>query len=105
MNKGGRAVAVEGFIDERLRAGSTDLHAEATTFMARIMLIKVLKHTAGNQSQAAKILNITRGTLRSRIRELGIRIDQAVHVNAALPEAVPASSAPGSRHGSAAGAR
>ena len=60
------ATALDDFIDERLQAGSTSLHAEALAFMERVLLTKVLKHTGGNQSQAAKILNITRGTLRSR---------------------------------------
>ncbi len=81
-NKGTRPLALEAFIDERLRLGSTTLHAEALAFMERIVLTKVLRHTNGNQSQAAKILNITRGTLRSKIRDLGISIRQAVNVDA-----------------------
>jgi two-component system nitrogen regulation response regulator GlnG len=79
--RGARSTAFDDFIDERLQAGSTALHAEALAFMERVLLTKVLKHTAGNQSQAAKILNITRGTLRSKIRELGITIHQAVQVD------------------------
>jgi two-component system nitrogen regulation response regulator GlnG len=83
--------ALDDFIDERLQVGSTALHAEATAFMERVLLSKVLKHTDGNQSQAAKILNITRGTLRSKIRELGITIHQAVQVDAGDNFASPAS--------------
>ena len=37
----------------------------------------VLRHTGGNLSQAAKILGIHRTTLRARIEELGIRLDQS----------------------------
>ncbi len=55
------------------------------------LLAKVLKHAGGNQSQAAKILNITRGTLRSKIRELGITIHQAVEIDAAEAGMAPAS--------------
>ncbi len=86
-SKGSTAATLDAFIDERLRAGSTDLRAEALAFMERTMLLKVLRHTNGNQSQAAKILNITRGTLRGRIRELGISIRQAVNVDQVVREA------------------
>lgn len=41
---------------------------------------RVLRHTEGNQSQAANILGITRGSLRTKIREYGIRISQAVSI-------------------------
>jgi DNA-binding NtrC family response regulator len=81
-NKKSPVRGLDEFIDERLRAGSTALHAETLAFMERAMLAKVLRHTGGNQSQAAKILNITRGTLRTKIRELGIAIHQAVQVEA-----------------------
>jgi transcriptional regulator with GAF, ATPase, and Fis domain len=82
----GHASDLERFVGQRLQAGSSDLHAEATAFMERLVLTKVLKHTAGNRSQAAKILSITRGTLRSKIRELGITIQQAMNVDAGVPE-------------------
>jgi two-component system nitrogen regulation response regulator GlnG len=84
-----RAVGLDDFIEERLRAGSTALHAEALAFMERATLTKVLRHTGGNQSQAARILNITRGTLRSKIRELGIVIHQAVEIDALPGGPVP----------------
>jgi DNA-binding NtrC family response regulator len=89
-NREPRTVGFDDFIDERLQAGSTALHAEALAFIERVMLTKVLKYTGGNQSQAAKILNITRGTLRSKIRELGITIHQAVEVEAGETSAAAA---------------
>ena len=46
--------------------------------MEREVLVRVLKHTDGNQLQAAKILGITRGNLRNKIRTLGISIARAV---------------------------
>ncbi len=65
-NQTSHAMELEAFINERLRAGSTALYAEAVAFTERILLTNVLRHTGGNQSQAAKILSITRGTLRAR---------------------------------------
>ncbi len=42
--------------------------------MEREVLVRVLQHTDGNQLQAARILGITRGSLRNKIRALGISI-------------------------------
>ena len=38
----------------------------------------VLKTAGGNQSRAAKMLGITRGSLRSKTQALGLKIDQVV---------------------------
>jgi DNA-binding NtrC family response regulator len=66
------------FISERLRAGSEDLYAESLAHMERRLLTRVLQQTGGNQLQAAKILGITRGSLRTKIRALGIVIERSV---------------------------
>jgi two-component system nitrogen regulation response regulator GlnG len=71
------------FIEERLRAGSEDLYAETLRRMERLLLTRVLEHTGGNQLKAAQLLGITRGSLRTKLRDLGITI--ARHV--ARPEA------------------
>jgi two-component system nitrogen regulation response regulator GlnG len=70
--------ALEQFLDERIRAGSADLYAEAVRRLERTLLAHVLRHTGGNQLQAARLLGITRGSLRAKLRELGIRIDRTV---------------------------
>jgi two-component system nitrogen regulation response regulator GlnG len=57
---------------QRLGAGSTNLHAEAHQQLDRILLRLVLRHTNGNQVQAARLLGISRQTLRSKARELGL---------------------------------
>ena len=40
--------------------------------MEREMIVRALAETAGNQVHAAKILGITRATLRKRIAKFGI---------------------------------
>ena len=50
----------------RLREESQDLYAELLAQMERFLLTRVLMHTAGNQVQAARILGITRGSLRTK---------------------------------------
>jgi two-component system nitrogen regulation response regulator GlnG len=70
--------SLDEFIDARVRAGSTDLHAEAVRRLERTLLLRVLEHTAGNQLQAARILGISRGSLRAKLREVGLRVGRAV---------------------------
>jgi two-component system nitrogen regulation response regulator GlnG len=68
----------EGFLEDRLREGSHDLHAESLSVIERSLITRVLRHTGGNQVQAAKLLGISRGSLRTKIRTLGIQIGRAV---------------------------
>lgn len=65
-------------LDSRLAAGSENVYAEAVEFMERYVVTKVLQLTAGNQSKAAKILGITRGSLRNKTNTLGIKIDHVI---------------------------
>jgi DNA-binding NtrC family response regulator len=65
-------------VRDRLASGSEDLYAEALASMERHVLTIVLRHTEGNQVQAARILGITRGSLRNKIRSLGITIGKSV---------------------------
>jgi two-component system nitrogen regulation response regulator GlnG len=68
------------FINEQLAAGHDNLYDAAVRHVERILLTRVLQHTGGNQLRAAKILGITRGSLRNKIRELGIIIGRSVEV-------------------------
>lgn len=68
------------FVEHRLKEGSEDLHAETLEMMERYLLTRVLRETGGNQSLAAKILGITRGSLRNKIRSLRLSIDHVVTV-------------------------
>jgi two-component system nitrogen regulation response regulator GlnG len=66
------------YIEEQLTAGTENLYEQSLRRMERILLGRVLQHTNGNQVQAAKILGITRGSLRNKLRELGITIARTV---------------------------
>jgi two-component system nitrogen regulation response regulator GlnG len=74
------ALTLQQFIAERLAAGTEDLYAETLRQVERRLLAQVLEHTGGNQLQAARILGITRGYLRNKIRDLGINIARTVEV-------------------------
>ena len=63
--------AFRDFIRQRLHAGSMDLNAEAQLEVDRVLLPTVLEFTDANQFQAAKILGLSRQTLRQRLRNIG----------------------------------
>jgi two-component system, NtrC family, response regulator AtoC len=69
---------LDRFIEDRIAGGSEDLYAECLSQMERRLLSRVLQHTGGNQVQAARILGITRGSLRTKIRALNITIGRTI---------------------------
>ena len=71
---------LQQFVDERLNAGSKNLYSEALEFMERYVVTRVLSVCEGNQSKAARMLGITRGCLRSKVRALKVSIDTVVQL-------------------------
>jgi two-component system nitrogen regulation response regulator GlnG len=76
---------LQAFVSERLRGGSHDIYAEAVAMLDRYVLARVLQHTHGNQSQAAKLLGITRGSLRNKLRLLHINLGTTVTLDGDSP--------------------
>jgi DNA-binding NtrC family response regulator len=60
------------FVDSRLARASTQVYSEAIAEMERHVVARVLEGTSGNQARAARILGITRGNLRKKLRARGI---------------------------------
>ena len=56
--------------------GILDLHRLVIEEVERPLFATVLQHVEGNLSQAAKILGLTRSTLRKRLRDYGIERDR-----------------------------
>src|SRR2546423_992581 len=69
---------LEAFIRQRLQPDSKDLYTEAHAELDKFLLTCVLEYVGGSQHQAARLLGIARQTLRLKLRELGIRVTQAV---------------------------
>jgi DNA-binding NtrC family response regulator len=73
----GRALGVTNwrmFAEAKTSEGSQHLYADAVEEMERNLLRQVLDGTGGNQARAARILGITRGNLRKKIRTLGLEL-------------------------------
>jgi len=71
---------IKRFVNHRLAAGTEDLYAESLEWMEQYLISRVLKMSDGNQTKSAAVLGITRGSLRNKIRSLGISVEQVVHV-------------------------
>jgi len=70
--------SLNDLIDHKLRQPTENLYDDCLRWMERILITKVLQHTGGNQVQASHILGITRGSLRNKLRDLGITIARTV---------------------------
>src|SRR5262249_46625544 len=57
----------EQFLEERFREGTQRLYGEAIALVERDLLTRVLTYTKGNKVQAAKMLGISRASLRAKI--------------------------------------
>jgi DNA-binding NtrC family response regulator len=78
---------LEAHIRQGLELGSENLYQEAHQQLDRFLLPLVLRSTEGNQLQAARVLGISRQTLRFKIRELGLTITKSVNEKEELGEA------------------
>ena len=70
------------FILRRLQEGTTALSAEAHQKLDRLLFRLVLRSTNGNQVQAARVLGISRQTLRAKTRELGLSTSRSAEGDA-----------------------
>jgi DNA-binding NtrC family response regulator len=73
----------QAFVEQRLGENPKNLHAEAIEVAERYLVTRVLQVSEGNQSRAARMLGITRGNLRKKIRTLNIQIDRVSTVHSA----------------------
>ena len=80
---------LQAFVDERLRADSTNLYAESLEMMERHLLSTIMQATQGNLSKAAAILGITRGSVRNKLKTLGISVERQIQLNDETEPALP----------------
>lgn len=66
-------VAVEQYILQLDGYDPVDLYAMVIAEVEKPLIEAVLAHTSGNQSKAAQVLGLSRGTLRKKIQQYGIQ--------------------------------
>jgi two-component system nitrogen regulation response regulator GlnG len=67
-----RATDWQAFLRERIKAGTSALYAESVAEMERQLMPLVLEEASNNQAKSARLLGITRGNLRKKLRILGL---------------------------------
>jgi two-component system nitrogen regulation response regulator GlnG len=70
----GEGIDLERFVEHALRETNPDLYARSLERLERFLIARVLKQTGGHQTKAAELLGITRGSLRNKIRTLGLKV-------------------------------
>ncbi|TVS12679.1 MAG: sigma-54-dependent Fis family transcriptional regulator [Planctomycetaceae bacterium] len=63
-------------IATRLQAGTISLYNDVISTVERQLLLETLRHTGQNRSEAARLLGISRSTLRLKLAALGLVADQ-----------------------------
>ena len=67
---------VKELVTRLLQAGVPDIYDKVNEAVDRVVLAGVLRHVKGNQVEAAEFLGISRTTLRSKLRSLGLAIEK-----------------------------
>ena len=65
-------------VETQLSSSSRDLYAVVHERVDRVLFEQVLAHTAGNQREAAKLLGISRQTVRLKLRALGMQVTRCI---------------------------
>ncbi len=60
------------FLSNPENIGTTDLYDIVLSEVERPLFTKVMQHVHGNQTKAAKLLGINRGTLRKKLKIYGL---------------------------------
>jgi DNA-binding NtrC family response regulator len=74
---------LRAFIRERLTPAATDVFEQTHREVDRVLFTAALEYTHCNHRAAARLLGISRQTLRTRMRALGMRVEHAVEADAA----------------------
>jgi two-component system nitrogen regulation response regulator GlnG len=69
---------IDAFIRGRLSPHANDLYAETHREVDRLLLARALEYTEGNHGEAARLLGISRHTMRVKLRALGLRVAHSV---------------------------
>jgi DNA-binding NtrC family response regulator len=72
---------LDAFIRGQLARDPKDVHAETHRQVDRLLLTRSLEHTGGNQREAARILGISRQTMRTKLRSLGLTVNLALEID------------------------
>jgi two-component system nitrogen regulation response regulator GlnG len=71
---------LDGFIKTQLAKDTKDVYGETHRYVDRLLLVRALEHTGGSQREAAQVLGISRQTMRTKLRALGLTVNLALEI-------------------------
>jgi two-component system nitrogen regulation response regulator GlnG len=77
----GQGLHLPTFIRTHISVQVGDLYAHTHDQVDRVLFSYVLDYTGGNQREAAKLLGISRQTMRVKLRALGMQVTHTVEMN------------------------
>ncbi len=66
---------LDAFIREQLAHETDDIYVETHRLVDRLLLVRALEQSGGNQREAARLLGISRQTMRTKLRSLGLTVN------------------------------
>ncbi len=69
---------IDRFIEDHLTPETTNLYAEIHRELDRVLMTRVLKYTKGNHRHAARLLGISRQTVRVKLRAANLQVTHDV---------------------------
>ena len=69
---------LDAFIRDRLTPEASDVYAETLGQVDRLLFTRALEFTQGNHRDAARVLGISRQTMRVKMRALGLHVARSV---------------------------
>lgn len=65
-------------IETWIASGETDVYRRGREHFDRLVILRVMQQTGGNQNRAAEILGLSRVTLRARLRSMELSVEKVV---------------------------
>jgi DNA-binding NtrC family response regulator len=75
------AFDLDEFISQHLLPDASDVYCETHQEVDRLLFTRALEHTRGNHRDAARILGISRQTMRVKLRALGLHVTHSVEAD------------------------
>jgi DNA-binding NtrC family response regulator len=72
------AFDLDAYIRGRIAAGAADIHAETHAEVDRLLFTRALEFTHGNHREAARVIGISRQTMRTKMRAFGLHVAHSV---------------------------
>jgi two-component system nitrogen regulation response regulator GlnG len=77
----GSTFDLDSIIRQRLSPDAENVYADIHQEVDRLLLMRVLECTGGNKNQAAKLLGISRQTLRLKLNDVGLHVTQSIEAD------------------------